>query len=384
MNTKKITTFLIFYLGSFWLFAQQGTVTNAILYFKDGELDKAKSAIDEACVHEKTKAKPKTWYYKGNIYMAIYISDKPQYKSITDKPEEISFKAFKKSIELDGTGGEYAKLSQQGMKDLSTNALSIGGAYYEAENYSKALNSFILAQKLTPDNASAYLFGAYAAEALEDYQKVKNFYLYLKDNLNHKTAEVFMGLASIYEYSDKNSEKALKIIKEGRIALPNNQDIMVEEARLYQATGKIDEAIISLEKLIQKDPTNINFLNNLASFYDIKGEINKSIEYYKKAVDIKPNDFDANYNLAVMFYNKGAEIYEKTRDMDLGNYQREGVKLEKEANSYFEKAFPYFEKAYTINQDDKTTLTNLKMIYNTLKKRADEMRIDELLKSAGK
>ena len=129
MNTKKLTTFFIFYLGSFLLFAQQGTVTNAFLYHKDGELDKAKTAIDKACLHEKTSLKAKTWFYKGNIYMDIYTTDKAEYKNLANNPGEIAHGAFKKSIELDSPEGEYAKLSQQGMKDLSTNALSVVGAY---------------------------------------------------------------------------------------------------------------------------------------------------------------------------------------------------------------------------------------------------------------
>ena len=76
--------------------AQSGTVTNAVLYRQSGELDKAKSKIDEACLHEKTSMKTKTWYYKGWIYMDIYTTDKAEYKNLANNPGEIAYEAFKK------------------------------------------------------------------------------------------------------------------------------------------------------------------------------------------------------------------------------------------------------------------------------------------------
>ena len=383
MNTKKLTTIFIFCISSFLLFAQQSTVTIAILYFKDGELDKAKSAIDEACVHEKTSSKAKTWFYKGDIYMDIYTSENPAYKNLADNPGEIALQAYKKSIELDGSGGDYAENSKDHLINLAKNAVYVGAAQYQNADYSKALISFILAQKINPKDTNAYLYGAYAAEELKDYKKAKSFYIHLKDNINYKGADVYINLARIFENADNDNEKALQIIKEGRVSQPDNGDLMAAEAHLYQVTGKIDEAIMNLEKLVQKEPTNTDFLINLASFYDTKGETNKAIEYYKKAINIKPNDLDANYSLAVMFYNKGAEIYEKTMDMDLAQYQREGMQLENKANGYFKQSIPYFEKSHNIDPKDKTTLNNLKMIYNSLNMKSDEMRIDQALKNAG-
>ena len=51
--------------------AQNDAVTNAFFFNKDGELDKAKEEIDRAAAHEKTKDKPKTWYFRGLIYENI-------------------------------------------------------------------------------------------------------------------------------------------------------------------------------------------------------------------------------------------------------------------------------------------------------------------------
>jgi|AntAceMinimDraft_17_1070374.scaffolds.fasta_scaffold28206_2 Tfp pilus assembly protein PilF len=53
--------------------AQNLKVQSAFNYYNNKQLNRAKEAIDPACVHEDTKSDAKTWFYKGNIYLDIYL-----------------------------------------------------------------------------------------------------------------------------------------------------------------------------------------------------------------------------------------------------------------------------------------------------------------------
>jgi len=115
---KKTFLLLLFKLATILVFAQSSAVTNAVLYLHDGKLDKAKIHIDKAIIHEQTRNKAKTWFYKDIIYMEIYNSYKPEYKGLIDYPGKIAYIAFKKSIDLDIPGGEYARKSEKSLNEI--------------------------------------------------------------------------------------------------------------------------------------------------------------------------------------------------------------------------------------------------------------------------
>lgn len=71
----KILFLSIILLVSISSFAQSNKVLDAYNYLKAGKLDKAKAAIDAAALYPDTKDDPKTWLYKGNVYLALAIKE---------------------------------------------------------------------------------------------------------------------------------------------------------------------------------------------------------------------------------------------------------------------------------------------------------------------
>src|SRR4051812_9515687 len=108
---KKIFLLIGFSLIAVLSHAQSLVVTNAILFHKEGKLDKAKELIDKAAIHEKTGLQGKTWYYKGLIYMDLIRSDKPEYSSLVPNGLKESYEAFQRVQEYDKPGSEYYKMS---------------------------------------------------------------------------------------------------------------------------------------------------------------------------------------------------------------------------------------------------------------------------------
>ena len=81
---------------------------------------------------------------------------------------------------------------------------------------------------------------------------------------------------------------------------------------------------------------------------------------YKKAIELKDDYFDANYNLGAMIYNQGADMNNAANDIkDNKKYNDAKAK----ADERLKQALPYLEKANEINPKDKNTLISLKQVY---------------------
>lgn len=61
---------------------------------------------------------------------------------------------------------------------------------------------------------------------------------------------------------------------------------------VYNAQGKIDEAIYITEESLKVEPNNSFMLANLGIFYQAKGDLEKASFYLKKAVDLEPENKD--------------------------------------------------------------------------------------------
>ncbi|MFA4852486.1 MAG: O-antigen ligase family protein [Bacteroidales bacterium] len=69
--------------------------------------------------------------------------------------------------------------------------------------------------------------------------------------------------------------------------------------------NKTDMALKDFEEAYQISPYHIHVLNNLASCYELKGEHDNSIRFYKKALTIAPNFEEAWLNLCAVYFNLG-------------------------------------------------------------------------------
>ncbi len=91
-----------------------------------------------------------------------------------------------------------------------------------------------------------------------------------------------------------------------------------------------------------------------------------ALTYYKKSLELDPNNYDVNFNLGVMSFNEAVEIKKKVDLLDMAAYKTEGKKIEELADKKFREALPYFEKAYSIKQEEDLK-SSLRSLYQILK-----------------
>jgi len=345
-------------------FAQNGAVTNASLYLKNGTLDKAKTEVDKAVVHAKTANSAKAWFTKGEIYAGML--NNPIYSKLAENPLNEALQAYDKAISLDKPGGEFAKQAEEKKKALGevvyVTALNEGVKSYQEQKFPEAIAAFTRAQQANPQDTTAYLYAAMSAEQSNNYAVAKENYRKLI-GINYTKPNVYNRLYYISKEVDKNQSEALTVLQEGLKANPNNKDLMLEELNIYISSGKGAEAITKIENAIKVDPNNANLYNVLGSVYDQSGKKDLAQSTYEKALKADPNNFDANFNLGVLHFNKGADLSRKYNNMSYANQKKEGTKMTSDIKKHFTASLPYFEAANKINPKDVSTMETLAKVY---------------------
>ncbi|NNE54463.1 MAG: hypothetical protein HKN32_00485 [Flavobacteriales bacterium] len=118
-------------------------------------------------------------------------------------------------------------------------------------------------------------------------------------------------------------------------------------------------------------PLRIQVLKSVAQAYEKVSEneggeekyMNMAIDYYKQALALDPEDYEANYNTAIDYYNQGVHrikrINHKTEIYELLVIQEECITL-------FKSSLPYMLKAHEYDPERKETLIGLMAIYRAL------------------
>jgi len=117
---------------------------------------------------------------------------------------------------------------------------------------------------------------------------------------------------------------------------------------------------------------NMNFSLALATTYSKIASVDtnnafvyldKAIELYKKALILDSNNFSANYNVGIIYYNKGVEIVDKM-DFDLDLIEL--TMMQDQLFEIFVTSLPYMKKAHDLNPNRRETLTGLQGIYYSM------------------
>ncbi len=362
--------------------AQNSAVTDAILNQRSGRLDKARTEIDKAVVNDKTSGKAKTWYTRGEIYEGIAQS--PIYGKLLQPGEgtQKAFESYAKTIELDTKTGEFGKQAVTRMDNLYGQAFNDAVNSYNAKEYDKAITSYKMASQIRPQDTTAVLYSAYAYEAKQDFAGAKANYNQLL-GMNYKSATLYTRLLQMAR-QEKNDAEAAKVLEQALAAYPNNKAFMLEDLNMTLAKGHGDDAIAKINRSITADPGNSNLYAVRGSMYDQQKKSDLALADYKKAVELDPNNFDAEFNLGVYNYNRAADLYTKASRMDLKAYQISGKKMEADGKRFFQASIPYFEKALELQPEDRNTLSSLQKVYFRLGRTADSERLNAKLQSLKK
>lgn len=353
--------------------AQNNQVLNSYNYFKSKEFDKAKAATDAAANHESTKGSAKMWMYRGEVYRGIYEDKDEKVRNIDMEAEEKSLEAYINCLKIDAKENIY-KDQVKGPIVLAASATNRKASWYAGnKEYDKALKCYDLVESALPFDfdqgmkrnnitKEKLLYNRYEMYArANDIPKMQEY----ADKLiaiNYKEPKIYIYMTQIM-LGAKDTTKALSYIEKGKAVFDDNMDLTNLEINIYLAQGKSIQLIDKLQAAIQANDNEVLHAI-LANIYTKKGELDKAEQEYLKALEIKSDYEVANYNLGVVYFNKGNEWNKKAGDLPPKDAAK-AKDFDAKAIAEWKKAVIYLEKSYEV-APDKATKQRLFQLYNKL------------------
>ena len=179
---------------------------------------------------------------------------------------------------------------------------------------SMSISEFIEYTKKNTNNASEVLY-SYALD-LHKQNKLKDSIVLYNEviNLAPSNSEAYVNLA-IAHSQNKNFEDSLNILNNANTKFPDNQqiaetiklintqakDLKLERAANYYNNKEYQNAI---NEYLSISPASKDSMLGVASAYQNLGDLDKAIEYYKKALDIAPTNSDIAYYISALYSEK--------------------------------------------------------------------------------
>lgn len=363
---KRTILAILIMISAAIMFGQTNKRTSAFNYQRYGKLDLAKQAIDEAAQDEKTIMDAKTWFYRGNIYYDIAISTDENYRKLDPDPFGVAFKSYQKAKEFD-TKGEFTVEILKYTIAIGEGYYNMGVTHYNEQKYKEAALSFEQAFKVSQTvgsiDTTALFNAAVAASQGKETEMAKQYYQQLIQ-MGFQKPEVYTSMGDIYK-AEGDTAMALQTLAKGREIFPEDCNLLIAETNIYLATKEIEKALKNLKLALQCDRTNPSIFFAVGTLYDQMGDIPEATSAYENAILLKPDYFEANYNLGALYVNQAADILDKANDLPLEavkEYDSEKARADEMLN----KSIPYLEKALELMPDDVNTMVSLKEIYTRL------------------
>jgi len=372
INMKKFFLLVAVICISIGALAQKGKVTSALSFIEQGNLDKAKEALDQAFANEKSKNWFNTYFAKGKLCQAIYEADNPKYNSYYADPLKEAYESYEKAMQLDPKGSTKKRIiTNMIYNSLALNMYSQGSKLFEAKDYAGALKSFAAQIAITEsdkyaggiDTGMYYNAGLAALNSAQYNEAIKYF---------EKCGELkYLGITPYYQIYESylglgDTAKAEAYLLELPGKFPGDNTVTLQLIDLYLKSQKYDDALKYIKIAKEADPNNYSLYFATGIMFLNQNKFDDAIAELTKSIELKGDLFDTQYGLGAAYINKAADMFVKANDiMDVNKYT---VAID-EANSVYAKALPLMEKALQLKPDDIYTLRSLQELYYRLKQK---------------
>ena len=410
IKMKKQLLFLSALLISMMVFGQKSELKTAEKAIKSNDFATAMIAINQAeslFANADQKTKAKFYYLKGK---ALYQngSDNADIQKVGDAFNQlIDYEKESNKQKYTSEFGELLNNLINSVAEKASSDYSLAIQTKEAADYISAAKKFNQVFALSPrdtsflDNAAlVYYFG-------KDYETSKKLYEKLLElnytgistvfiatnkedgkemNFNDKKAmdlQVKLGIAenpreevkdSRREFMFKNlaqnyaaledNSKALEVITQGRSEFPESYSLLIDEANIYYKLGDNIKFKERLEEAIKLNPTDPTLYYNVGVMNMDQKKIDEAIEYFEKAIELKPDYGDAYNNIGAAIIEKANPIIEEMNKSlaDFDKYDR----LQVQQFDIYKEAIPFYEKAYELSGSNMSIVQTLMGLYENL------------------
>lgn len=357
--------------------AQNSKVNTAVNAYYSFEYEKAKTAIDEAVLNEKTMLEAKAWTTRGDIYNAIALDTTGKYNHIAN-PLDAALESYQKAL-MTADAKNYKMKVGIGLSTTynlyflkGANAYNAGNNEEAYVNFAKANQANLLqieANPLAPlDTGVIFNMGLMAERTNRTTEAIEAFKQLV--SMKYPESYLYSRLSNLY-LNEGKTEEALAVLETGRANFPTDKDIMIAELNYYLTSNKLDALVGKLESAIAIDPKNTELYFVLGTTHGelikldsmhAKEHFTAAIAAYDKALALDNKRYDINLNAGALYYNTAIEINKDMNNLPLEK-DKEYQQLKVERNKLYMSALPYFERAHEIDPKSTDCMLALKEIY---------------------
>lgn len=219
--------------------------------------------------------------------------------------------------------------------------------------------------------------------------------IYIKVDKSNQSSEAREKAVESFKKSiqfDSNrefEEQNRKVLKYLGISYFNNasdiirerEPLNVEEANEYYENYK--EIMLYLNPDTVMTQNDIEFYLAMSTVHRKIYEMNRKEyaahskiqkEYLNKILQLDPQNFEANYSMAVSYYNEGANNLEKLPEAEIADI----YEIQSESVRSIEMALPFMWAAYEISPDQLDAVKGLKWIFFNLHREDESLEMEKL------
>jgi len=377
----------------------------------------ARNQIKSALTDPETANDAETWYTAGLIESKQF-DDQKALEILGKKPDDsVMYSAFRnilpyflKAADLDKVPDAKGKIKPRFTKDICAIIranrpyyVNSGLSAYDKKNYKQAYEDF----KLYGDIPTMDLFkgekwniakndttemqirfnAGIMASMIPDPQAAIAIYNELKnngyvENSAFKENEVYQRLAEQYNQA-KDTVNYEKTVKEGIAKFPGDDFFTQNMVSLSITSGKYDDAIADLNKLIARTPNNGQYYFILGQIYYYKNQQDEAIANLKKALELEPDNIAFLSEIGREYYNFGI-AQRKTADEISDTDAAKSKEAANQALDYFKQSMPFWEKVFQLDNKNTDAITVLRSIYYRLGMNDQYDKMDALYNSSSK
>jgi len=290
------------------IFAAADSETRALYYVVEAEMKLANKEVDMEQIESISNSlKHANKYNPGNSLKNRIVEIKSKLRDLSARAAPVEFK--KKNFSGAATLYNVAYQSTQDTVHFYMAAKS----HLLAKEYEEAFNAYNRLIKMGFTHAKVQ----YVATNIKSRRKEAFVSSYMRNTAiemgthikpevvrsRSKTTELLRALTTTSIQLNRSNE-AVSIIDRALAKAPEDKALLNQAFHLYRQLGDMDKHHKIMELLIKESPNDPNLYYNLGVYSAQSNDVDKTIEFYKKALDLDPGHVNANINLSIIMMDQ--------------------------------------------------------------------------------
>ena len=364
---KKVMILLAVVLTANVMMGQKKDRTDAYMYNKNQQYEKAMTSIEKCINHEqflgmKPNDQAQAWLYRAAIYQNIIQSGDEALLAKAPNALEIVYESLMNCMKNHDFLEDNKQEIYQRVGNVMNTYYTKGADDYNTGKFAEAAPMFKKAYDIaksmgSPDANEMLNFAATSALRAEDYNTALEYFTEVKNN-GADNVEIYKHLAACYNGLG-NADQAMAMINAGLEKNPSDAGLILEKVNAYLKEGRGAEAVADLVKLQELDPENAQLLFVLGTIYGDENnkdvyDTDKARQYYEQALAINPGYYDATYNIGVLYTTMANKYIEQANEITGFSKaeQEQYNSLIEQGNELLRTGLPYLKQAYDAQPSD--------------------------------